>query len=178
MGYTNQASYWTPSPETTQAVIEDIQQLVSQSRAAIDFTQLDGQFKINGKRPHDYDEFTWPESPVPPGDYTPQACPTWHVVYCKTDRNKYDMVVFAALLAIKHHVPDAEISTDDSIDLESATYDIRHRQYSRGCRSIVELLQKMHMNEFSPQHQLGLKLYERTFPDRDLQQTIPWEPVI
>ena len=178
MGYTNNYYCWTPSPEQTQAVINDIEQLTAQSGAALHITRLDGKIEFNGTRQHSADTFEWPPSPVPPESNAYLDHPEWLTFYCKTDRRKYDMVVFAALLAIKHHVPNAMVETDDYIDLASAVYDIRHRQYSRGSHSVVELLQKTHMNEFSPQHQRGLKLYEQTFPERAAEQTIPWQPVI
>ena len=177
MGYTNTYICSTPTHEEAQAVIDDIELLVANSGAALKVTREPGQIVLNGARQHGAETFEWPPSRVQTKKNAYLEHPERLTVYCKTNRRKYDMVVFAALLSIKHHLPDAEISTDNSMPLESATYNIRHRQYSRGCHSIVELLQKMKMNEFSPQHQRGLELYEQTFPDRADQQAIPWEPV-
>ena len=178
MGYTNTYICSSPTYEETQAVIDDIELLIANSGAALTVTREPGQIVLNGARQHGAEIFKWPPSRGPSENTNYLDYPERITVYCKTCRRKYDMVVFATLLAIKHHIPEAEISTDDSIDLESATYNIRHRQYSRGCQSVVELLQKTRMNEFSPQHQRGLELYKRTFPDRADQQTIPWEPVV
>ena len=177
MGYTNTYRCWTPSPEQAQAVINDIEQLMAQSGVSLDVTRLDGKIKLNGARQHGAEIFEWPASPTPPDDTSYLEQPEWLVVYCKTYRRKYDMVVLAALLSIKHHVPDATIDTDDTVDLAAATYDIQHRQHSRGCRSIAELLQKMQWNEFSKMHQKGINLYRKTFPDRPLEKLLPWQPI-
>ena len=52
MGYTNSYQYWTPSPETTQAVIEDIQLLVANSGTALKVIREPGQIVLNGARQH------------------------------------------------------------------------------------------------------------------------------
>ena len=117
MGYTNSYQYWTPSPETTQAVIEDIQLLVANSGTALKVIREPGQIVLNGARQHGADYFEWPKSPVPPGNTDYLDYPEQHWDFCKTKRKKYDKVVFAALLSIKHHIPDANILSGDVVEL-------------------------------------------------------------
>ena len=175
MGYTNRFKHRPPTADETQAVIEDIKTLIRNSGTAMTVATGPGQISINGRRPHDTQVFQWPITTTPPGADTPDDETRTH--YCKTERKKYDMVVLAALLTIKHHIPDAEIATDDCCELKDLHWTMLNDGCARDCNSIVELLMKMRWNEFSKQHQRGADLYQRTFPERNIADVRPWPTV-
>ena len=178
MGYTNSYHYWTPSPDTAQAVIDDIELLIANSDTALKVIREPGKIVLNGARQHGADFFEWPKSPVPPGNTAHLDYPERHRDFCKTYRKKYDKVVFAALLSIKHHLPEAMISTDDTRELDTPTGDAQPPPYLGRHHSIVDQLQNMRWNEFSKMHQKGIDLYEKTFPGRPIADLLPWQPVI
>ena len=178
MGYTNSYYYWTPSPETAQAVIDDIELLIANSDTALEVIREPGQIALNGARQHGADFFEWPKSPAPPGNTAHIDYPERHWDFCKTYRKKYDKVVFAALLSIKHHMPDAVILSGDAVELYDASNDAQPPPSLGKYRSVVDQLQKMRWNEFSKMHQKGIDLYQKTFPGRPITNLLPWQPVI
>ena len=180
MDYTIWVSYRRPSAKTTQAVIDDIEQIIAQSEADLDVTRVDEQITVNAKPPNSYDEFKWPFGPDTADNENRRdngrAKP--HGQFYDIDREQYGTVMFAVILAIKHHLPHAVIDTNDCVQLNDARHDIANRIHARGCRSVVELMGKMKGNEFSPCHQRGMDVYRQTFPKRMIEKLLPWQPVI
>ena len=73
-------------------------------------------------------------------------------------------------------MPDADISSDDTIELYDASTDDEPPSLGK-YHSVVEQLQKTQWNEFSKMHQKGIDLYQKTFPGRPITELIPWQPV-
>ena len=178
MGYTNSYYYWTPSPDTAQAVIDDIELLIANSDTALEVIREPGKIALNGAQQHGADFFEWPKSPVPSWNTAYLDYPEQHWDCCKTSRKKYDKVVFAALLSIKHHLPDAVIHTDDTRKLDTPTGGAQLPPCLGRYHSIVGQIVNMKLNEFGKMHQKGIELYQKTFPDRPIAELLPWQPVI
>ena len=174
MGYTNHITYAAPNPQQAEGVIADIEALIANCDAALDVQRGEGWISLNEVRPREAEFFRWPLTD--PDHRWDENRGIYHD-HCKTERQGYDAVVLAAMLAVKHHLPETVISSDDAHDPTDLLYDIRDPSSNRGCRSIVELIVKMRWNEFSPQHQGAVALHRRTFPDRDLEALLPWRAV-
>ena len=140
MGYTH---YWTiqdiTKPLMTSEIAQDIQSIILASEVPIgdgdggrdsqpvlehDLVQLNGI----GDESHESlcypPNFKWNQEVHPPESHG--------FAFCKTARKPYDVVVCAALLAIKHHLGDnVEINSDGKFDNE---WQPAYRLYRRATR--------------------------------------------
>ena len=140
MGYTH---YWTiqdiTKPLMTSEIAQDIQSIILASEVPIgdgdggrdsqpllehDLVQLNGI----GDESHESlcypPNFKWNQGFRPPESHG--------FAFCKTARKPYDVVVCAALLAIKHHLGDnVEINSDGKFDNE---WQPAYRLYRRATR--------------------------------------------
>ena len=106
MGYTNYYHYPPLTPQQIQNVREDILALTREWDSPLDIIDTDDYISVNGIDDEGHENLIWPPRETH-DDFAGRQ-------FVKTNRKPYDAVIFAALLAIRHHVPGTEIATDDN----------------------------------------------------------------
>ena len=158
MGYTvhHDVPISSLSEEQVDAVTSDINKICDNfGRDNLEIEERGSFLEINGVGDDSCEPFFW--------DRQAYAHSSWFQIdptqgkFTKTWRHPYGDVVLASCMAIKHHIPESRIGSDDIVD-----------------PARVKAQKLGGFNEDSREVQNAVDLYERTFPDRDVEHVLPY----